>query len=1171
VRVGDHSNCTYFGPGTTNKTQALASLDTALILHWPIAVETWLYNNGTDWNHTLLTTKHWLYQLTIKNNILGVDIYPMTDNTSTTVAVFNPTSRHYRVTIPGTLLPLTSWTHVVLQSPIGVTGSTVPEIWLNGVQLTVMASGSPLGQFTLKALTGGGIQYPDSTGMLKHLRIYWRLMSGSEIWNNAHNNCLNPSLLTYHTWYRFNIPNPGAPTTIAATSTVETRLTPVYPNHALRTTYAYNSTNQVLQQKSPDGGTNRFWYDFLSRLVFSQNVKQRPDSSYSYTLHDALGRITEVGQLNHDSWSLLIAQPGYVSDIDWATVITNGTRTQITNTFYDTQPAATGGIHALPQNNLRKRVVLSTYRDNAADTIKHATYYNYDLDGNVKTLYQQIAGLGIKEIGYEYDLISGKVNFVRYQDGKPDQYYYQYQYDADNKLTDAWSGIKALVDSTGGSELLADFKKQDAHYQYYLHGPLARVELGDQYAKVQGIDYAYTLQGWLKGVNGQFLNPNNEIGQDGKSGTNNNNISRDAYGYSLGYYNGDYKPIKDTVTAFAMHYGAATGDITGQSLYNGNISNTTVAISALNNGNLVGYTYHYDQLNRLKQTRQHQLTSTAFDRSSIIQDYAESLTYDGNGNILTLNRHGNQTSGIAMDSLRYGYDFDPATGKLKNNRLRQVKDAVPDVNGYTADLKNQADSNYNYDAIGNLVHDTQAGINNINWTVYGKIDSIAKTGGSIKYTYSPSGQRVSKTVAGLSTYYVRDAQGNTLALYDNAGSHSNWREQHLYGSSRLGMWTPNVNLATTNASMVYDTVGRTFFELNNHLANVLVTITDKRVQVGHDTIVDHYQSDVAFAQDYYAFGSLENGRQFTANTTTYRYGFNGKENDNEVKGEGNQQDYGARSYDPGVGRLLSLDPYAPKYPWLTPYQFASNNPVKFIDLNGKQADEINAEPEETREELERDKEEEELHKALKHTPEEEKERNYRESENWFRRNRGRLREALKDLNDNLVENTENALGSQTASFRRQFEQFNANKANGQALENAVTQALVKRYNAGQVAKQVTLQVSGTLNGENVTVRIRIDNVTNRGGVIDLHEAKYSIEQITGQNFNRTLTGNQQKAFTIFTQGTNVSILVRGNNGRDAELYSGDNLMINANTVNFNVVTNGQNGQPQTVSSTPIKQ
>src|SRR5205814_6261773 len=66
----------------------------------------------------------------------------------------------------------------------------------------------------------------------------------------------------------------------------------------------------------------------------------------------------------------------------------------------------------------------------------------------------------------------------------------------------------------------------------------------------------------------------------------------------------------------------------------------------------------------------------------------------------------------------------------------------------------------------------------------------------------------------------------------------------------------------------------------------------------------------------------------------YRYGFNGKENDNEVKGEGNQQDYGMRIYDPRVGRFLSVDALTRSYPMLTPYQFASNNPIQNIDIDG---------------------------------------------------------------------------------------------------------------------------------------------------------------------------------------------------------------------------------------------
>jgi RHS repeat-associated protein len=77
------------------------------------------------------------------------------------------------------------------------------------------------------------------------------------------------------------------------------------------------------------------------------------------------------------------------------------------------------------------------------------------------------------------------------------------------------------------------------------------------------------------------------------------------------------------------------------------------------------------------------------------------------------------------------------------------------------------------------------------------------------------------------------------------------------------------------------------------------------------------------------------GRKFSTGSA-YRYGFNGKENDNEVKGEGNQIDYGMRIYDPRLGRFLSVDPLFEDYPWYTPYQFAGNSPIVNIDLDGEE-------------------------------------------------------------------------------------------------------------------------------------------------------------------------------------------------------------------------------------------
>lgn len=76
------------------------------------------------------------------------------------------------------------------------------------------------------------------------------------------------------------------------------------------------------------------------------------------------------------------------------------------------------------------------------------------------------------------------------------------------------------------------------------------------------------------------------------------------------------------------------------------------------------------------------------------------------------------------------------------------------------------------------------------------------------------------------------------------------------------------------------------------------------------------------------------GRHFTVENG-YRYGFNGKENDNEVKGEGNQVAYENRIYDPRLGRWHSLDPLQKKYPNESNYTFVSNNPLVFSDVDGR--------------------------------------------------------------------------------------------------------------------------------------------------------------------------------------------------------------------------------------------
>lgn len=397
-----------------------------------------------------------------------------------------------------------------------------------------------------------------------------------------------------------------------------------------------------------------------------------------------------------------------------------------------------------------------------------------------------------------------------------------------------------------------------------------------------------------------------------------------------------------------------------ENLYNGNIRAMVVNIPQLGNAGVYGY--RYDQLNRIKGMNSFNGFANATNTltAAAVLDYRERVTYDPSGNIRTYIRNGNAAR-FSMDSMTYTY-------KANKNQLDRVVDSATDASilqypNYNDIKQGQIAGNYQYDAIGNLISDASEGITNINWTVYGKIDSITKsaTNTTIKYGYDASGNRISKVVKvgsiTTNTIYVRDASGNIMAVYTkdaavNSGSLTQ-TEISMYGSSRLGVWNPNRNVATL-AAIDYAAYSSTFirgckgFELTNHLGNVLVTVSDKRVGINDgtyngagvkqnatlDNFSDYFVAEVVTANDYYPGGMQMPGRKFTQANSSYRYGFNGKENDNEVKGEGNQQDYGMRIYDPRLVKFLSVDPLTKTFPFYTPYQFSGNSPIKFIDLDG---------------------------------------------------------------------------------------------------------------------------------------------------------------------------------------------------------------------------------------------
>jgi RHS repeat-associated protein len=222
---------------------------------------------------------------------------------------------------------------------------------------------------------------------------------------------------------------------------------------------------------------------------------------------------------------------------------------------------------------------------------------------------------------------------------------------------------------------------------------------------------------------------------------------------------------------------------------------------------------------------------------------------------------------------------------------------------YTMDIDDQGlyaqnnpdAQNYGYDKIGNLIKDKAEEIAQITWNVQGKVTGIIRASNSTKpnlfFKYDALGNRVSKAVINktttvpdtVTTYYVRDATGNVMAVYEKSAGVLALQEQYMYGSARLGVFHPSG--------------GGKSYELTNHLGNVLAVVSDTKNADGTAKVVN--------ATDYDPFGMEMPGRVYQ--TGEYRFGFTGHEKDDEIKGAGNSYTTEFRFYDPRIGRWNSID------------------------------------------------------------------------------------------------------------------------------------------------------------------------------------------------------------------------------------------------------------------------
>jgi RHS repeat-associated protein len=668
--------------------------------------------------------------------------------------------------------------------------------------------------------------------------------------------------------------------------------------------YNYDVQGRMVNSTSPDGGTMQMIYRTDGKIRFSQNALQSVTGAYTYINYDVYGRDIETGQYSPGTGGITfnsVAMTGILDNVSATGGLTNGTQTDvilktfdITDNSYGLPAYVQDPVNLIGAVSVAKRYSSVVNNIPISANLISETWYNYDEESKVTWTIKYIASLGAngyKTTEYFYDAL-GRLIKTEYQKNVPSEtFLWWYQFDAaSGNLVNI---ITNTQDAVQGMYL-------NAHYIYYLHGGIKRLELG---SNVQGLDYTYTLDGRLKAINNSNNTTNVDPGQDAVAI---NGFGPDAFGEVIDYYNGDYNNSRPAVQPIN---GVASGGITSDN-WIGNIKAMTwYTLKPAGSGgsnNPTTYLFTYDpKYQFLSSTWGTSInfgvtpatfTTTSFNQEKIVLPGTSTPAYDANGNILNLQR--TDPAGLSTDQFSYIYSSN-------TNKLSTI------LNGPVGSQVTFA--NYTYDQLGRETFEntTSPSLNKyIQYDATGKVAMIANdalyTQPLVKYVYDETGQRIEKLSFNSSyqlvlvTYYFGDV------IYT----------QTVTGGTTYGPLVPaEYKISGTSGKIaVYNRPSSTYvYELTDHLGNVRSVVAQ---------ISPNYQINSVF--DYYPFGSV-----IHTYGALYRYGYQGK--NSELDPETNWNNFELRMYNSRTARWSKTDPYGQ---FASPYNAMGNNPVTRIDQNG---------------------------------------------------------------------------------------------------------------------------------------------------------------------------------------------------------------------------------------------
>ncbi len=615
--------------------------------------------------------------------------------------------------------------------------------------------------------------------------------------------------------------------------------------------YSYDQRNRMIKKQVPGAKEINLVYDAKDRLVLSQDANMKTTSKWLYTQYDNFNRPITTGLLtntddadahrasayNSSSYPNLSGQTiteltkNFYDDYTWASTygssFANRDNTN-DNLFYTSSNIINPYAQPLTQSSLTKGMATGNIVSVINSTVKLINSIFYDDRGRaIQSMSQNLSG--------GTDISTTQYNFS----GQPLMSVLQHQKAGTNAQTvkvitkDNYDElgrileIKKQVILTNGTTTTQTTEKTIVKNEYDAQGQLTKKILAPSFNNglgLESINYDYNIRGWLLGANRNFVK----------------DVSNNYFGFELGY---------DKAAAIIPNSNYTTP------AFNGNISGSTWKSKGDNEKRK--FDYSYDNVNRLTAADFNQYSGGSFNKTANIDFSVSNLSYDANGNILSMNQKGLLINSSSMvDQLIYTYmpnsnklqnvfdaSNDPAT-KLGDFRFTTIH---PQYAAKLANTNPTTITDYLYDANGNMYRDYNKGIKTYGGNsglgiTYNHLNLPQKISvypkGFIEYTYDAAGNKLRKMVTDKTVIPFKITITDYLAgfVYEN--------DLLQFAGQEEGRIRYKPAAGAIPASFEFD------YMLKDHLGNVRMVLTEEQQQDKYP-VASLEPSKIATEKNYY--------------------------------------------------------------------------------------------------------------------------------------------------------------------------------------------------------------------------------------------------------------------------------------------------------------------------------